>query len=168
MIARSCYVFLLCTLIGVLPANANEDGSLDSQFIYEGLLLHQPRSEPIPNPKLLQSLGKLALLLEPLPNGTSLDSKIFEDILKQQGIEMVDRKTAHQNELPIAELTACPDRNSFLCTLSIDDVITIKRQPSRKYRLIWWRRQIRSKSCEAGFRTLISEFTTAMRTQKVR
>ncbi len=141
---------------------AGEPSSLDDQNIYEGLLLFDRHDSTKPNPKLFRELKAVCLVIEDLPARVNVNSKTFERQLMDCGLKLVSVKEAQVQNLPIISLDAVKEGNRFLCTISVEDVVALSRQPSRKYRLNWWKRFVKTDKYSDGFQKLLTEFIASI------
>jgi hypothetical protein len=137
-------------------ANGKNSG-LDSIGVYQETCMRSLIGpDSIANSRLFHNLKKIYVYNSADANELKIDSTNLKQKLRRMGLTCVDRKFALANDSPWIDFQTRPNHEAKThnCILTISDVVKLERQPSKKYRLVWWSKHIDETSPQKGFQKL--------------
>jgi hypothetical protein len=140
---------------------------LDSLGIYQETTAGRQLNAPdlIANPRLFHNLSQIYVYDSKDAKDTHIESGMVKAKLTKLGVSCLDRETALKNDASWTDFEVRPGTNNSVhkCVLTITDVITIKRQPNEKYRLVWWCKHTEARSPQEGFDMLFEKLISELK-----
>lgn len=170
---RIIWVTFVLTQFVCCRAEDKSKEYLDSLGIYESPTDMKVRGELFPNSRLFQNLNQVWIFDEMIPDELSktLNYRPIKDKLKRLGISCIDREKALKCDSAHVTFQCSEYSNrTGKYFMTVEDVISLKRQPREKYRLVWWCMLIEAKTPQEGLNKLsdklISDITSARKLYK--
>lgn len=170
---RIIWVTFVLTQFVCCRAEDKSKEYFDSLGIYQSLTVMRVRGELVPNGNLLQDLNQIWIFNAEIADEFSktLNFGPIKDKLKRLGISCIDREKALKCDSTqvIFHCSEYSNRTGKYF-MTVEDVVSLKRQPREKYMLVWWCKLIEAKTPQEGLNKLsdqlISDITSARKLYK--